>query len=153
MMTTARGAMQIGSRRAALVVIAVVVLGASLAYLRDPPWLIDMTSGLSEWKADGNGVRYRWTSGHASFFVPSGARYVVLRMRSIKDTPADWPITAAIAIDDRPAQQLTFDDEAWHALKLVLPSRGNRNVRRIDIKLSRLRANQRGLQLQAPELH
>ena len=140
-------------RRVLLGIVMVIALAAVLAYLRDPPWLIDVTSGLSAWEIDERGTRYRWTSGHSSFFVPSDSRYIVLTMRAVRDTPGDWPIIATVTIDDRPAQQVEFDDEAWRVLKLVLPRRGSRAVRRIDIKLNRLRGHQRGLQLQSPDVH
>ena len=128
-----------------LVVAAAVV--AALAYLRDPPWLLNLTSGLSPWETDAEGIRYRWTRGRASFFVPADAGEIALRLRSIKDTPADWPITATIAIDGRPADRIRIDDEQWQTVRFRLPPRGTRAVRRIDISLDRLRAGQRGLQL------
>lgn len=137
-------------RRAGRVVAAVVAVLAVVGYLRDPPWLINVTSGFSRQETREDGIRYRWTSGHASFFVSADARSVVLTMRSLKDTPTDWPVTATITIDDRPAQVITFDDEVWHPVKLDLPPRGDRDVRRIDIKLNRLRARERGLHVQMP---
>jgi hypothetical protein len=129
-----------------------VLLGAALVvvalgYLRDPPWLPNITSGLSTWETDDRGERYRWTGGHASFFVPSDRKAIVLTMRSDKDAPSDWPITATVTIDDRPAEIITLRDEEWHDIRLRLPPRGRRNVRRIDIKLDRVRSQQRGIQL------
>jgi hypothetical protein len=44
-----------------LVAIAIIVIG-TLAYLRDPPWLLTTTSGLGEWQADA-GTRFRWMGG------------------------------------------------------------------------------------------
>lgn len=137
------------SRRALLVIAAILAVVALLGYLRDPPWLINVTSGFSRrWETDEEGTRYRWTRGHASFFVPADARSVVLPMRSVKDTPTDWPITATITIDGRPAQVITFDDESWRPLLLRLPRPGSRNTRRIDVTLNRVRSGQRGLQVQ-----
>ncbi|HJR60043.1 MAG TPA: hypothetical protein VJ813_11610 [Vicinamibacterales bacterium] len=137
--------------RAAFLVAAVILLTA-LGYLRDPPWLSNVTSGLSAWETDEAGVPYRWTRGHASFFVPADRRAVVLTMRSDKDAPTDWPITATLTIDDRPAEIITFRDEGWHDVRLRLPPRGNRDVRRIDVKLDRVRSRQRGIQLREPRV-
>ena len=56
---------------------ALLVLGA--AYLRDPPWLGQITSGLRTWETDRrHGERFRWTTGRASFFVPREARVMTL---------------------------------------------------------------------------
>jgi hypothetical protein len=138
--------------RAAIVIVYAAVLLAALAYLRDPPWLISVTSGLTGWETDDAGVRYRWTRGRASFFVPADSGAVVLTMRSARGSPADWPITATITIDDRPAQIVTFPDEGWREVKLRLPRPGSRDVRRLDIRLDRLRARQLGIQLQEVRL-
>jgi hypothetical protein len=134
--------------RAAIIIVSAGTLLAALAYLRDPPWLLNVTSGLTAWEVDDAGARYRWTRGRASFFVPADSAAVVLTMRSAKHSPADWPITATITIDDRPAQIVTFPDDAWREVKLRLPRRGSRDVRRLEIKLDRLRGGQLGIQLQ-----
>jgi hypothetical protein len=136
------------SQKIAATLLCGAVLLAALAYLRDPPWLSNVTSGLSAWENDSAGVRYRWTRGHASFFVPADSRAMVLTMRSDKDAPTDRPITAMITIDDRPAHVVSFADEDWHQVRVRLPPRGKRDVRRIDIKLDRVRSRQRGIQLQ-----
>ena len=130
------------------VVVVVMVLAAALAYLRDPPWLVHVTSGLGRWETNDDGVRYRWTTGHASFFVPSSAEFVTFRVRAPKQDPRDWPITATVTIDDRPADMLEVSDEQWSVVRLRLPQRGGRNVRRIDIKLDRVRSANHGVQLQ-----
>ena len=138
-------------KRGAVVVLVVLGLVAALAYLRDPPWLVHVTSGLTGWETGADGVRYRWTGGHASFFVPADAGNVTLRLRGFKEAPSDWPVTATLLIDDRPVDRVTFDDERWRTVRVRLPPPGERRVRRVDIKLDRLRSGQRGLQL-APGL-
>ena len=64
------------SRRVRWLVCWLVVVAAALAYLRDPPWLIDQASGLRGWEQPIGEPRYRWSGGHASFFVPRGCRHV-----------------------------------------------------------------------------
>ena len=140
--------MALGSRRI-FIIAAATLLVLGLAYLRDPPWLIDVTSGLSAWESDGRGVRYRWTRGHASFFVPAHAAAVGLTLRSVKDAPSDWPITARISVDDQQVQTITLADDDWRDVTLRLPRAGDRAHRRVDVVLDRVRARQRGLQLQA----
>jgi hypothetical protein len=135
-------------RRRLMVSIAVAALSiAALAYLRDPPWLIDVESGLRRWQNGADGVRYRWTDGHASFFVPASAPSVTIPTRVTFETREDPPVLVSIAIDDRPADAFELRDDAWLARKLALPPPGNRRVRRIDIRVDRLRSGNRGIQL------
>lgn len=122
-------------------------LPSGLRYLRDPAWLATSTSGLREWETDADGTRFRWTGGHASFFVPSDWNGIELPLRATFDTPADWPIVATITIDNRPAERITLADPSWRRLALRLPPGGSRRVRRIDIRLDRTRDDNRGVQL------
>ena len=128
-------------------VIAAVMVLAALWYLRDPSWLASYSSGFHPWETATDGRPYRWTKGHASFFVPSDAHRITLPLRSLNDTPQDWPITATITIDDRIADRITFLDEAWHELSIRLPDKANRRMRRIDITVDRVRARLSGVQL------
>lgn len=136
--------------RIAVLVCAIVAL---LAYLRDPPWLLSYTYGLRSWETDADGRRLRWTGGHSSFHVPADVRSVTIPLRSFRETPSDWPITAVVTIDDRAAERVTFHDDSWRLLTLRLPPRGNRRTRRIDIKLDRLHRDNRGIQLGDALLH
>ena len=48
--------------------------GGALWYLRDPPWLIEQTTGfVRPWERGADGADLRWCGGHASFFVPADA--------------------------------------------------------------------------------
>lgn len=134
-------------RRAWITCVGACLLIAALAYLRDPPWLVRVTSGLSAWQSDRDGTRYRWTRGRSSFFVPSADEFVTFRLRAPKMDPRDWPITATITIDDRPADVVKVREDDWSMVRLRLPPRGGRKFRRIDIKLDRLRSEGRGVQL------
>ena len=139
------------TRRTWTIIAAVALVLAALAYLRDPPWLLNITSGLTRWETDPDGTRYRWTTGHASFFVPSSAEVVTFRLRAPKEDPRDWPITATISIDDRPADVIKVNEEDWTPVRLRMPSRAERNARRIDITLDRVRSQNRGVQLQVED--
>ena len=133
--------------RAVALLVGVAVIVAAATYLRDPPWLISITSGMRNWEVDDTGARVRWTGGHASFFVPADARIIELPVRTTYDRPDDWPITVSVAIDDRPADRLVLEDGDWHRAVLVMPPRGTRNVRRIDIRTDRTRDDNRGAAL------
>lgn len=132
-------------RRGLLIVVAAVgMLAAALAYLRDPPWLMSITSGMRPWEMDASGRQYRWMGGHASFFVRSDARLVSIPLRTTFEAAGDPPIAVSIAIDDRPADRVMLSDPQWHLTTLRLPPPGSRRVRRIDIRVDRTRDDNRG---------
>jgi hypothetical protein len=133
--------------RWAMVLVVLIAVGATLAYLRDPPWLATMTSGMRPWTNAADGTRYRWAGSHSSFFVPAAATVVTFPMRTTFDTPGDWPITATISIDDRPADQVTMRDDRWRTVEFRLPPPGSRAYRRIDIRLDRTRQDNHGVQI------
>jgi hypothetical protein len=128
----------------ALLMSAVV---AAAAYLRDPPWLLSMSSGMRAWETDETGTRARWMGGHASFFVPADARSIEVPVRTAFDHPDDWPITITVSIDDRPADRIVLENARWQKVVLVMPPRGTRKVRRIDIRADRTRDDNRGAAL------
>ena len=59
-----------------------VALVAALAYLRDPPWMGNVTSGMREWDYSDPRMVFRWTAGRASLFIPSDAKAVMIPLRS-----------------------------------------------------------------------
>ena len=134
-------------RRSLVLLVALSLAGAALAYLRDPPWLLATTSGLGGWETGRDSTRYRWTNGHASFFVPADWTAIELPLRATFESPADWPIAATVTIDDRPADRVVLSDDSWRHLLIRLPPRPTRRVRRIDIRLDRTRDGNLGVQL------
>jgi hypothetical protein len=127
------------------VLVAAAAVAGSLAYLRDPTWLLGLSSGMRGWQTGSDGARYRWASGHSSFFVPSGAASVEIPLRATFDGPDDWPIVATITLDDRPVDRVTLSDAAWRRSVIVLPPPRSRRVRRIDIRLDRTRDENHGV--------
>ncbi len=119
-------------------------LAAALAYLRDPPWLISVTSGMRPLQMDASGRRYRWMGGHASLFVPADARFISIPLRTTFDAPGDLPISVTIAIDDRPVDRVVLADPQWHLSTVRLPTPGARRVRRVDIRVDRTRDDNHG---------
>jgi hypothetical protein len=110
---------------------------AAGAYLRDPPWLIDVTSGLSRSFHDAQGRRYRWTGGRASFFVPAETRGVRIPLR----TPRGDEEAVAVRIDlnDRPVALVALQDASWTEARVAVPpgSAGRRHVVRVDLRIDR----------------
>jgi hypothetical protein len=126
-------------------IVTLAVICALLAYLRDPPWLTLVTSGLRPPQMDASGRRFRWSGGHASLFVPSNARLVSIPVRTTFDSPADPPVTVTITIDDRPADRLVLRDPEWRLSTIRMPPAGSRRVRRIDIRVDRTRDDNYGV--------
>jgi len=115
--------------------LAVVLL---LAYLREPPWTPHVTSGLSRWETDEDGVRFRWTSGRASFFVPSSARKVTIPLRAVPASGDARPFVVDIWIDGRLADRVVLADGSWvTAVERPVPRPRGRRFRRIDLRVDR----------------
>ena len=59
-----------------------LLLVVLLAWLRDPPWICAVTSGLGPVVADVDGRPVRWTRGHAVFYIPSSAATLAIPLRA-----------------------------------------------------------------------
>lgn len=122
---------------AATAVGSIVVAAAAAAYLRDPPWLVDVSSGFSRSRDGRQGRRYRWIGGRASFFVPAGARVVHVPLRAPHG--GDEAVVVRIDLDDRPAALVALRDTSWTEATVVVPpaaGRGRRVVR-VDLHVDR----------------
>jgi len=141
--------------RRALAIGVLVLLAAALAWLRDPAWLATQTTGMREWRQAPDGQRWRWTAGHASFFVPSDASAFRISMATSFD-PLEWlgdrPMLVTVTIDDRRAARLVLSQPGWQVATVALPPRGNRRVRRVDLRTSVTRPGNRGVQIGEPEV-
>lgn len=129
------------------VVLTAGVLAAGLAYLREPAWLAGIESGFKQWETTPDGVRYRWTNGHASFFVPATAASLEIPIRTTFEAAEDPPVLITISIDDRPADAIILRNEQWQTRKLRMPPPASRGLRRVDIRVDRLRAGNYGAQI------
>jgi len=115
-------------------------LAALLAYLYDPPWIGNTTSGPRAWEAREPGTVFRWTTGRASFFIPGTATSVVIPMRSGFPGPGNAPVTVDVFLDDRFLTTITLSDPgAWVRSELPLGRRlSRRRFRRVDLHVSRV---------------
>jgi hypothetical protein len=134
------------ARRSFLVCLTVIALVATLAYLRDPPWLAGLESGFRGWETGPDGTRYRWTGGHASFFVPAATTAIRIPVKTTF-APGDPPVRLSVAIDDRRVTSLLLEEERWTSQVVMLPRPQSRRVRRIDVRVDRVRAANRGVQI------
>lgn len=135
------------TRNSVLLIVTSLLAIAALAYLRDPEWLIRVDSGFRGWETGSDGTRYRWTDGHASFFVRSDASAIDVPIRTSVAAPSDIPVTVTLTIDDRLVDRLVLNDDGWHRAKVQLPPRGARRVRRMDIRVDRTKDGNRGVQV------
>ena len=149
--------------RVRLIRIALVLACAAAAawYLRDPAWVGGVTSGLREWRTEDDGTRYRWTNGHAAFYVPSGAREMTLPMHIpagavLGDAffPTAAPVTVRVSADDRWLADIEVRPGApWTSTTFPLAGRLSRRFKRIDVRVSRVTGfEMRGVQLGEPRL-
>ena len=129
-----------------LTVAALIVTG-TLWYLRDPAWLAEQTTGMRGWQTSADGRRYRWTGGHASLFVPSDARAVVIPVATTFERGDSEPMVVTFAIDGRPAARLLLTTSEWQRVTLSLPPQGSRKVRRLDVHTTPTREGNHGVQL------
>jgi hypothetical protein len=127
--------------RAAAFLVAAVAVTAAAIYLHDPPWVGDVVTGFRPIAVDSRGDRLRWTMGRGSFFVPSDATAMTLKVRSYKPLPSN-PITVDVRVDDRPLTVITLpspqqpDPREWVVARLPLPRRPtSRRFRRVDVRV------------------
>lgn len=138
-------------RRLAAIGAVVLTTAAALAYLHDPPWLIDQTTGLRPWEQPAGDLRYRWSGGHASFFVPAGGGVFDIPLSTTFTPGDDRPMMVTISVDDDVVARVVLTDAAWRRVRVTLPPPGRRRVRRIDIRTSVTRDDNHGVRVAAPE--
>ena len=141
-------------RRLVAAVAAASALVAVLGHLRDPPWLLAVTSGFGTWHEDEAGRRYRWTTrSHASFYVPASAEVVVLPLRPGIARPEGGPVGVSLAFDGRVFMTVTLDDPLrWLPVTFALPPGSpKRQAVRIEVIVRRLlRRENLGVQVGEP---
>ena len=140
------------TNRAFAIVLVAAAAAALLAYLRDPPWLIDQTSGLRRWEQPAGEPRYRWSTGHASFFVPAAAGAIDIPVSTTFDAGDDRPMLVSVSVDGNLAARTILVDSSWTRIHLDLPPPGSRRVRRIDVRTNVTREGNRGVRIAEPEL-
>ena len=116
--------------------VAVAVLG----YLYDPSWMGGVTSGMRGWEQDPPGTFFRWTTGRATFFVPSSATTMTVPLRAVFPGPKGTPVSVEMRDDDRLLATIELSDpNAWVRPTVPLKrSAGRRRFRRIDLRISRV---------------
>lgn len=137
-------------RRGAVIAVLAALLAGVLWYLRDPKWLAGQTTGLREWEHGRDGSTYRWSGGHASFFVPADARLVRISVATTFDSRAprgDEPMLVSFTIDGERAGRVVLPDPRFQEVVLNMPPRGSRRLRRIDVRTNLTREDNHGVKL------
>ena len=127
-----------------------VALAAVLGYLRDPAWLSGHSSGLRPWAREPDGTAYRWSGGHASFFVPARGRQVRIPVSATFDpqTPrGSEPMMVTFTIDDVRAARVLLSSAGFRDVILEMPASGSRRVRRVDVRTSVTREDNHGVKI------
>ena len=133
-----------------MVVLACTALAAALAWLYDPPWLIDQTTGLRRWEEQ-DGRRFRWSGAHASFFVPSSVAGFDMPLSTTFSDRDNRPMMVTVSVDDSVAARVILTAPGWSRVRVALPPAGRRKVRRIDVRTSITREDNHGVRIGAPE--
>jgi O-antigen ligase len=107
-------------RRAALITMAAILATVPLrAILERRSIKLDrVTFGLHDVEGASD-QRFRWTSGHATYYRPSSDQQLTLRVRSV----APFPQTVSIKLNGAEIDRLTLADHAWRPLRYQLPPR------------------------------
>ena len=134
-------------RKTTLVLAFVAVLGGAAWYLRDPAWLIHQTTGLRPPERAPDGTVFRWSGGHASFFVPSDAGTIRVPIATTFDAADSRPMLVTVSVDGARAARVLLVDDAWRTLTIPLPARGSRRVRRIDVRTNVVRDDNHGVKV------
>jgi hypothetical protein len=119
---------------------AAVFLVPLVIYLRDPPWLGSVSSGLRGWEYNRrDGRRFRWMGGRASFFVPSDSRIVRIPLHALFPRGDSREFIVTIDVNDRPIAALHLPDERWRTVEVRLsdPALRRRRHVRIDLRVNR----------------
>jgi hypothetical protein len=131
---------------------AVLLIGVGMAYLRDPPWLAQVTSGFGSWEQDRAGMRFRWMGGRASFFVPADAARVQIPLQAFAAGPSGDPFVIDVRVDGKRASQIVLDHTGWVNAEVSVPQGlTRRRFRRIDLRSNRT-WSERSLSVQVGEV-
>jgi hypothetical protein len=106
--------------RVALIVMAAILATVPLrAVLERRTIRFDrITFGLHEVEGASD-PRFRWTTGHATYYRPSSDQQLTLQVRSV----APFSQTVSVILNGAEIDRLTLTDHAWRPLRYQLPPR------------------------------
>ena len=90
--------------------------------------------GVSHWQPEVDGFRYRLAGSTSSVFLPSGARVIVVPLRSVNIAPQ---VRVEILLDGRPADVINVTSDRWQLLRLQMPQgREVPRFRRLELRVT-----------------
>jgi hypothetical protein len=95
--------------------------------------------GLSAWQPELDGVRYRFSAGRSTIFLPGDARAISVPLRPLE---AGRTLEVQLRLDGRVADLIRVPPDRWHELRLMLPpgEHGGR-FRRLDLEVTGARSS------------
>ncbi len=87
--------------------------------------------GLSGWRDELDGVRYRVAGPTSSVFVPSGSRSFTVPLRA-----ATQELRVELRLDGRPADVVRVPSDRWLPMQLLLPFGANPRFRRLEFRVT-----------------
>jgi hypothetical protein len=88
--------------------------------------------GLSGWRDEVDGVRYRVAGSTSSVFVPSGTRSFTVPLRA-----ATQELRVELWLDGRPADVVRVPSDRWLPMQLLLPfGAGSPRFRRLEFRVT-----------------
>ena len=90
---------------------------------------------------------FRWSGGHASFFVSADAQSIRVPIATTFPDENAAPMVVTFSIDDTRAARVLLTNEAWKDVVIPMPPRGSRRVRRIDVRTSVTREDNHGVKI------
>ena len=94
--------------------------------------LESVTYGFHAWEEEGDGTRFRWTTGRTAVFLSSDNQTVDIPLRAML-LPDVEQFDISIKLPGCPSLAIQLSDDAWHQYRLQLPERGQGRHRRLAV--------------------
>jgi hypothetical protein len=115
------------------------LLVATLTIARRPlePPASPAVDGMEPWETAPDGVRFRWTHGSASVFVPRDVTRVYIPVRVPTDNPRISPIAVDVREGGAPRGRMLVGD-SWAILNVELPPlQSLLGYKRVDLRMDK----------------
>jgi O-antigen ligase len=90
--------------------------------------------GFHDWELDPRGRRFRWTTAHATFYVPTGVRTIEIPIRAWNPSPGQ-STSLEVDVNGRTVNRLDIDHTSWTTVVLSFPPRAPDRSWRIDLRV------------------
>ena len=81
----------------------------------------EVSLGLFEWEIEPNtDLRFRWSSDHATFFIPADAQWATFPLRAVHAGANTGVVTVNISLGGQPVMQVPLTDQNWTEVSLKM---------------------------------